>query len=166
MEWLMQCAGGVGVVVVLVALTPIVLAATEPRGCSLAGTGDGVVGVEVDRVLGRSWELRQQCGHPEQPLRAVPMAANAGFASGAMAVRTASTAAVNQPPLVLAGSVVRVTERGTNLMLEVYGTAEGSGRAGERVVVRLDRTLWGGEGDEAPRRVTGVVKMAGVVEIP
>ena len=154
MFWMMQLGhAGAGLLGILL-VAPMVMAATLPGRCSVSGAGDGwgVAGVRQDAATGREWTLLEKCGHPERPLRAVLTGAK---------VTTAARAAEPLAALVVAGRATRVTAHDGDLRMELTGTAEGSGRIGELVVVRLES--FGAM--ETARRVSGVVNAAGEVEM-
>ena len=155
-----------------------------------AGVGCGADGYRVtarqwDAVLGRGWELRQSCAHPEWPARAVAVGAGslpvlavrtiaaaqvaAGVARAGQAVQispaspTAQAVQVAQPLLVRAGEEVRLWSQGERVRIEMSGVAEQSARNGERVVVRVTRQT-----DDAGltvERIAGTVRGAGDVEM-
>jgi hypothetical protein len=121
-----------------------------------------VIAARWDAVLRRSWELREDCAHPEWPARLVAGNAAGPFVRGE-AVRHADAAPVVQPLLVHAGDAVRLWMQDRLVRIEMSGVAEGSARMGERVVVRTTR-----QSDDVGltvERVAGIVRGAGDVEM-
>jgi hypothetical protein len=138
--------------------------ATNRSACAQTQTQCGANGYRViasrwDAVLGREWELRQACAHPEWPARLI---AESGFtSSGAVGLRV--TAPPVQPVLVHAGDSVRLWEQNAMVRIEMSGIAEQAARAGERVIVRLTRQT--DDGGLAVDRIDGIVRGAGDVEM-
>jgi hypothetical protein len=126
--------------------------------------GYRVIATRWDAVLGRSWELRQDCVHPEWPARLVAAATSGFFRSGGAGRSAAATAVpAIRPLLVHAGDFVRLWEQDAMVRIEMSGVAEQSARAGERVVVRITPQT-----DDAGLRVDrieGIVRGAGDVEM-
>lgn len=122
-------------------------------------TGYRVIASRWDAVLGRGWELRQDCAHPEWPARLIAEAAPGSVSMG----RPATAVAAAQPLLVRAGDSVRLWEQDAMVRIEMRGVAEQSARAGERVVVQVTRQT-----DDAGLTVEligGIVRGAGDVEM-
>jgi hypothetical protein len=123
------------------------------------GNGYRVIASRWDAVLGRGWELRQDCAHPEWPARLV--AASGLTSSGASGPRV--TVSAFQPWLVHGGDSVRLWRQNAMVRIEMSGIAEQSARAGEEVVVRMMRQT-----DDAGLRIdrmSGIVRGAGDVEM-
>jgi hypothetical protein len=119
-----------------------------------------VIASRWDAVLGRGWELRQDCAHPEWPARLI-----AETAPGPLGIarRSAAAVAAVQPLLVHAGDPVRLWQQDAMVRIEMSGIAEQSARMGERVVVRITRQT-----DDASLtvdRIDGIVRGVGDVEM-
>jgi hypothetical protein len=127
-------------------------------------SGYRVIASRWDAVLGKSWEVRQDCAHPEWPAHLVAVAAPFPFPiDGAAQSVVTPAAAVVRPPLIHAGDFVKLWEQNAMVRIEMHGVAEQSARAGERVVVRITR-----ETDDAGLtldRIGGVVRGVGDVEM-
>ena len=126
--------------------------------------GYRVVARQWDAVLGRSWELRQACAHPEWPARLV-----AGRSAGAVwpardgVAGTKEVAQIVPPLLVHAGDRVRLWSQDERVRIEMSGVVEQSARGGERVVVQIAR-----QSEDAVmtvERISGIVRGAGDVEM-
>jgi len=125
-------------------------------GC--ASDGSRVVATRWDAVLGKGWQLVEDCAHPERPARLVAAvsAVETGIARGL-------PAAAVQPLLVRAGDVVRLWQQTATVRLEMKGVVEQSAASGEHVVVRITR-----QSDDAGltvQRFDGTVRGAGDVEM-
>jgi len=120
--------------------------------------------VRLDAVGGKSWATVRSCVHPEWP--SVVVAAKAGTASSEPAhVRDDKTVANMGHPAVsvavVGGRRVTVVEVAANVRMEMSGVAQGSGRVGELVWVRILAPGGDGEG----RMAQAVVRSADVLEI-
>jgi hypothetical protein len=150
----------------------ILLACAVVAGCGLAfaQTDDacGADGYRVivrrwDAVLGSSYELRQDCAHPERPARSFAVSSASGAATRSALASPNVAAAVVQPLLVRAGEPVRLWMQDETVRIETSGVAEQSARSGERVTVRITHQT-----DDAGltvQRITGIVRGAGDVEM-
>jgi hypothetical protein len=120
-----------------------VLEAQAPSGC--AADGYRVIAQRWDPVLKRAWESRQECTHPDWPLRMVAMSARADDASatGPAMIRAKAaepaTETMQQPLLVKAGDTVRVWMQDSALRIEMTGVVDRSARRGDRVGVQMTR---------------------------
>lgn len=130
-----------------------------------AGCGRGgyrVIAARWDAVLRRSWELHEDCAHPERPARVV--AGNwAGPSAQGTGARPAEVAPIAQPLLVHAGDAVRLWMQDRTVRIEMSGVAEESACVGEHVVVRTTR-----QNDDTGftvERVAGIVRGPGDVEM-
>lgn len=121
-----------------------------------------------DAVLKREWESRQECAHPERPLRLVAInyedsgSAKQSYRSGYESV-PAATHMLVEPLLVKAGDTVRLWMQGTVVRIEMSGVAERSASQGERVIVQVTR-----HDDDAGltvEHIAGTVSGAGEVEM-
>lgn len=154
-------AGGVAVW-----LGPTAAWARADTGC--AAVGYRVVATRWDAVLGRSWQLREECAHPEWPARWVAGSARTagpGVSSGARngAIRTKAVAPPEKPLLVHAGGPVTLWMQDAIERVEMSGVAEQSAHIGEHVMVQVSR-----QNDEQGRtieRFAGTVSGPGDVEM-
>ena len=136
-----------------------VWALAQGAGCS--DDGRRVVATRWDAVLGKGWELVEDCAHPERPARLIA-AVSAVEAGPAGIVRGLPVAAI-RPLLVRAGDVVRLWQQTDTVRIEMSGVVEQSAGAGEHVVVRITRQT-----DDAgltTQRIDGTVRGAGDVEM-
>jgi len=119
--------------------------------------------VRLDAVGGKSWATVRSCVHPEWP--AVVVRAKDGRATPEAHVTGDKTVAnMGHPaiPVVVAGGRrVTVVEVAANVRMEMSGVAQGSGRVGELVWVRILAPGGDGEG----RMAQAVVRSADVLEI-
>jgi hypothetical protein len=132
-------------------------AAQASYGCG--GDGSRVIATRWDAVLGRGWELQQDCAHPDWPARLV-----------ATSSRGATTALASQravepmtPLLVRAGDSVRLWQQAKNVRIEMTGVAEQGARAGEPIMVRVVRQT--DDAGQTVQRISGTVRGAGDVEM-
>jgi len=132
-------------------------AAQAAEGCGADGLR--VVATRWDGVLGRGWELRQDCSHPDWPARLVAVAVHA--ASGAVEQQRAAAAIL--PLLVRAGDSVRLWQQAENVRIEMTGVAEQGARAGEPITVRVVRQT--DDAGQTVQRISGTVRGAGDVEM-
>ncbi len=131
--------------------------AQAAAGCGAKGYR--VIASEWDAVLRRSWELRQDCIHPDWPAR---------LAAGSESQQDRNAWIQQAPPsprplAVHAGEPVRLWMQDGMVRIEMSGVTEQSARVGERVLVRVTR-----QSDEAGltvERIGGVVRGAGDVEM-
>jgi hypothetical protein len=151
-----------------VAARPGTAVAQEPdvaavqAGCGAEGYR--VVARQWDAVLGRSWELRQACAHPEWPARLAAMSsAGAGLTARDGLAGTKEVAQIVPPLLVHAGDRVRLWMQDERVRIEMSGVVEQSARGGERVVVQIARQSE--DAGMTVERISGVVRGAGDVEM-
>lgn len=150
-----------------VAVWPMAADAQAASSSASAGCGAGgyrVVATRWDAVLGRGWELRQDCAHPDWPARSVAVSRQA-IASGAQSgpAGTGAIAPPVQPFLVHAGERVRLWSQDEMVRIEMSGVAEQSARSGESVMVQIAR-----QNDGAGMTVetlSGIVRGPGDVEM-
>ena len=132
--------------------------------------------VRFDAALSEAWALVEECGHPEKPLRALPLhlsrselldmhfpmalAPAQGGTSYIDAKGTAGTGiiALAGPPMVRAGDTVRLWQSGGIVRIELAAKAEQAGRPGDEIWLRSDA---GG----FTQRMKGVVRARGSVEM-
>jgi hypothetical protein len=131
-------------------------------GCGVQGYR--VVARRWDAVLGRSWDLRQDCAHPEWPAHLVAAgSASVGTMTRNGPVRTKEVAQTVQPLLVHAGDRVRLWSQDEMVRIEMSGVVEQSAHGGESVVVQIARQSE--EAGTTVERINGVVRGAGDVEM-
>jgi hypothetical protein len=137
-------------------------AAAVQAGCGAQGYR--VVARWWDVVLGRDWELRQECAHPEWPARSVAAGSGSvGLMARNGAVRTKEVAQTVQPLLVHAGDRVRLWSQDEMVRIEMSGVVEQSAHGGDRVVVQIARQ--NEDAGMTVERIDGVVRGAGDVEM-
>jgi hypothetical protein len=126
-------------------------------------TPDGyrVLARRWDAVLGKAWELRQNCAHPEWPAHSV--ATNGAGPQAQSDTPMQSFQALPQAQLVHAGDPVRLWLQDATVRIEMSGVAEQSGRDGDHVVVRITRQT--DTDGLTVERFTGIVRGAGDVEM-
>jgi flagella basal body P-ring formation protein FlgA len=112
-------------------------------------------------VLGKGWDLVEDCAHPERPARLVA-AVSVVDASPVAVLRGLPIAAI-RPLLVRAGEVVRLWQQTATVRIELKGIAEQSAASGEHVVVRMTRQTE--DAGLAVQRIDGTVRGAGDVEM-
>jgi len=142
-------------------------AAAQTPARTDAGCGaDGyrVVARRWDAVLGRSWELRQNCAHPEWPTRSVAAGSVAlGAAEWNGLVKVNEITQIIQPLLVHAGDRVRLWMQDEMVRIEMSGVVEQSARGGDRVMVQIMQ-----HSDDVGmtvERIPGIVRSTGDVEM-
>jgi hypothetical protein len=151
------------------AVAPPGTAVAQEPVAAVAQAGCGAQGYRVvarwwDVVLGRDWELRQACAHPEWPARLVAAgSAGAGLMARNGMVRTKEVAQTVQPLLVHAGDRVRLWSQGEMVRIEMSGVVEQSAHGGDRVVVQIARH--NEDAGMTVERFNGVVRGAGDVEM-
>jgi Chaperone for flagella basal body P-ring formation len=150
---------GLGLVLLGVGLTCGAGAFAQSAGCS--GEGRRVVATRWDAVLGKGWELVEDCAHPERPARLV--AAMSVLEGGSVGVLRGLPVAAIRPLLVRAGDVVRLWQQTATVRIEMNGVAEQSAANGEHVVVRTTRQT--DDAGLAVQRIDGTVRGAGDVEM-
>jgi hypothetical protein len=126
-------------------------------GCGAGGYR--VVATRWDAVLGRGWELRQDCSHPDWPVRLVAILSR-GASGAATGQRVAEPM---KPLLVRAGDSVRLWQQAENVRIEMTGVAEQGARAGEPITVRVVRQT--DDAGQTVQRISGTVRGAGDVEM-
>lgn len=136
--------------------------------------------VRFDAALGEVWALVEECGHPERPLRALPLrlsrdqllamhlpaalganltsAQTSGSYPSPAGYAGAQLVALVEPPIVHAGDTVRLWQRGGAVQMELAAKAEQAGRSGDEIWLRSDA---GG----FTQRMRGVVRAPGSVEM-
>jgi hypothetical protein len=136
--------------------------AAVQAGCGAQGYR--VVARQWDVLLGRSWELRQECAHPEWPARLVAgSAAGTGATARDGVAGTKEVAQIVPPLLVHAGERVRLWSQDERVRIEMSGVVEQSARGGERVVVQIARQSE--DSGMTVERISGIVRGAGDVEM-
>jgi hypothetical protein len=131
---------------------------------AVCGGGYRVIAHRWDPVLRMSWEMRQDCAHPDWPARLASVASIAAgpIAVGSLVMPTDQAPAV-EPLLVRAGDQVRLWLVDGPVRIEMSGVAEQSARNGTHVIVKITR-----QSDDAGltvRRIPGIVRGAGDVEM-
>lgn len=151
-----------------VLVASIVSAALTWPMLAVAQTGCGTDGYRVisqrwDAVLRGGWELRQNCTHPEWPVRLSSM--SRGTIGQPKLYETVAPESIPapQPLLVHGGETVRLWQQDDKVRIEMYGVAEQSARAADRIIVRIVRQ----HGDEAAsvERIAGIVRATRDVEM-
>ena len=123
-------------------------------GCGTSGTG-GTGGTVRDWGLRRAWAIERDCGHPERPAVLVEIPWTDSLAGNAPESDcTRGEAPAN--PEVRAGMRVAVVRREGRAAVQLWGTALGTGRTGERIAVRA------GLGSST---LVGIVRGPGRVEL-
>lgn len=129
-------------------------------GCT---SGYRVVSRHYDAELRKTWELRQDCAHPDWPARTV---ATAFGDTEHLTDNPASPAAEvsSVPPLLVhAGEPVRLWSQDATSRIEITGIAEQSARAGERINVRISHQS--SDSGLTIQHIAGIVRAADSVEI-
>jgi hypothetical protein len=132
-------------------------AATSEMNCTAEGYR--VVAQRWDAILNTGWELRQNCLHPEWPVRLAPSKA---------VVRVSNPAVDEAIPtlrslLVHAGDRVRLWAQSERVRVEMSGRVEQSGRNGDHVIVQITRHS--DEPGSVPDRLPGIVRGVDDVEM-
>lgn len=130
-------------------------------GCGSAGFR--VIARRWDAVLKMSWELRQDCIHPEWPARSVATAGLTGQGLRKPIVEVSGGDRIVQLFPVRAGDTVRLWQQSEAVRIEMSGVAERSARNGERVVVRIVRQS--AEEGQIVDHIAGTVRGAADVEM-
>jgi hypothetical protein len=164
-------------VLVAVGVCPAVRAASGGGAAAVATVavpkGYRVREVRWDPVLQRSWAVLESVDHPERPTMAVlpemqgraGMGVRVGAASGLSTDSGGRSVVVTTAPPVLvvhAGDQVLLRSEDANLRLQLTAVAEENGGVGDRVRVRL---LGGSFDEQGAKRVTGIVRGPGEVEM-
>ncbi len=131
------------------------------QGAGCSSEGRRVVATRWDAVLGKGWELVEDCAHPERPARLV--AAASAVEAGAVGGLRGQPIAAVRPLLVRVGEVVRLWQQTATVRIELKGIAEQSAASGEHVVVRIARQTE--DAGLAVQRIDGTVRGAGDVEM-
>ena len=132
------------------------------NGCGAEGYR--VVGRRWDALLGRRWELRQDCRHPEWPARLVAMGSVVVEPMArSVPVKMNEVAQVLPRLLVHAGDRVRLWQQDEMVRIEMIGVVEQSARSGDHVVVQITRQSE--DSGMTVERVTGTVRGSGDVEM-
>ena len=125
--------------------------------------GYRVIARRWDAVLKISYELRQDCAHPERPARSFAVGSALDTASRSVLTGPNIAAAASQPLLVHAGEQVNLWMQDESVRIEMSGVAEQSARSGERVTVRITRQT--DDAGLAVQRIAGIVRGSGDVEM-
>jgi hypothetical protein len=146
-----------------VLLADVVLAGSMPAqtGCPISGYR--VLARRWDAVLRMGWELRQDCAHPEWPLRSVAIGVVTNFGGATVAEVAPVRVSISPPILVRAGDAVRLWLQDEAARIEMSGVAEQSAHKGERVLVRITRQDI--EEGLTVQHIAGTVRGVGDVEI-
>jgi len=159
MAWLAGCLGASGQGL-----------PTQP-GAGCTPQGRRVVARRWDAVLGRGWDVVEDCAHPERPARLIAetstsetwMSGRVGQTGRTIGAAAQPVAAALGPLLVHAGESVMLWRQTENVRIEMVGVAEQSARIGDQVVVRSTQQT-----DDAGltvQRINGTVRGAGDVEM-
>lgn len=136
--------------------------AVAQTGCN--ADGYRVLGRRWDALLGRSWELRQDCAHPEWPAHLVAVGSVVVGAAARSEASKSNEVAQNLPPLLVhAGDRVRLWQQDEMVRIEMSGVVEQSARNGDRVVVQITRQSE--DSGMTVERVSGTVRGPGDVEM-
>lgn len=125
-------------------------------------SGYRVVARRYDAELRKTWEFRQDCGHPEWPAYSVAVS-NAALLTGNLTSLPQAHASNIEPLLVRAGERVRLWSQDASSRIEITGIAEQSARAGERINVRVAHQT--DDSGLAIQHIAGIVRASGNVEI-
>ncbi|ADW69383.1 hypothetical protein [Granulicella tundricola] len=135
-------------------------AVSQTVGAPLVASGGyRLADVRRDALRNKSWAMVESCGHPEQPAIAVEVAGSV--------LKGESAAGVAVGPVVMrAGATVRLVRLEANVRLEMPAVAQMNGALGERVRVRVVRSVgdFGGAGSEE-QVLVGVVRGSDVLEM-
>jgi hypothetical protein len=138
------------------------LSAQANSGCTPAGYR--VIAHQRDTVLNMSWELRQDCTHPEWPARAVAISAAAEYLLPHSLPGAKFEASRLSPPLLVhAGDPVRLWQQDSTVRIEMSGIAEQSAHEGDHIVVRITRQTE--DAGLNVQRISGIVRATGDVEM-
>jgi hypothetical protein len=155
-------------VLLVTALAVMLLWRSSPSDAQIQGgcgtTSYRIVSQSWDAVLKRGWEWRQECDHPDWPLRLVAMGSSGrgttspDAKSSVLRMAAIAPESAQSPVLVNAGDVVRLWMQDDAVRIDMSGIVERSAHQGERVIVQVTR-----QDDEAgltvqriPGRVSGV----------
>lgn len=119
--------------------------------------------VRRDAVGGRNWATVRSCVHPEWPPVVVPTAVAHGPAQAHLnddKTVVAMGRPIVTPMAVMGGQRVTVVVLDAKVRMELAGVAQGSGRVGDQVWVRILTADGEGEG----RMAQAVVRSADVLE--
>lgn len=146
----------------------IVCAAATPIACAaiLAQTpctGHRVIARRYDAELRKTWELRQDCLHPDWPAHSVAVSSNTALLTANVAALSLATTFPAQPLLVHAGEPVRLWSQDRSSRIEITGIAEQGARLGERINVRLTHQT--DESGIIVQHIAGIVRGVDDVEI-
>jgi hypothetical protein len=146
----------------------IVCAAAMPMACAaiLAQTPCAayrVIARRYDAELRKTWELRQDCIHPDWPAHSVAVSSNTALLAVNLTPLSLASSLPVQPLLVRAGERVRLWSQDANSRIEIGGIAEQTARLGERINVRLTHQT--DESGIIIQHIAGIVRGADDVEI-
>jgi len=145
--------------------TTVALSSLGVIAQSTCPAGYHVLSRHYDAELRRTWELRQDCAHPDWPAHAVAItnsALHAGNSTSSSLVAVSTVPAV-QPILVRAGEPVHLWLQDAASRIEITGIAEQSAHLGERINVRITRQTE--DTGLAIQHIAGVVRASANVEI-
>lgn len=137
------------------------ISAIAQSGCG--SDGYRVISRRWDALLGTGRELRQNCTHPEWPVRSILMGSGVTGDPVKHNSPVPESKLLLQPLLVHAGDTVRLWQQDEKVRIEMYGVAEQSAREAERTIVRVLRQH--GEEGTSVERIAGVVRATGDVEM-
>jgi hypothetical protein len=163
---LWQCSGLFGIAWLACSVSAIGQVAQAQQGAGCTAEGRRVVARRWDVVLGKGWDLVEDCAHPERPARLIASASADATDMGRVG-RTIGqaepVAAALSPLLVRAGDSVKLWQQTENVRIEMVGVVEQSARMGQHVVVRFTRQS--DDGGLTVKRIDGTVRGAGDVEM-
>lgn len=122
-----------------------------------------VIARHYDAELRKTWELRQDCVHPDWPAHSVAVSSSTALLTANLTSLSPATAISVHPLLVHAGEPVRLWSQDANSRIEITGVAEQSARFGERINVRLTHQT--DESGIIIQHIAGIVRAADDVEI-
>jgi hypothetical protein len=125
-------------------------------------TGYRILSRHYDAALQKTWELRQDCLHPDWPAHSVAVTNTALLTGNAVSLQLATVANI-QPLLVRAGEPVRLWSQDRSARIEVTGIAEQSAHLGERINVRI--THQSDDNGLTIQHISGIVRGTDSVEI-
>ena len=126
-------------------------------------SGYRVIARRYDAELLKTWELRQDCLHPDWPAHSVAVSSNTALLTANLTPLSLATTFPAQPLLVRAGEPVRLWSQDASSHIEITGIAEQGARLGERINVRLTHKT--DESGIIIQHIAGIVRGADDVEI-
>ncbi len=138
--------------------TPAEAVSQRTDGATDTRSGYRAESRRYDPLLGRSWVVVVDCGHPERPAQTI--AASDALPMQPEVVRSI---VVTKPMVVKAGSLVRVVGNTASFHLETPAYAESSGAVGDRIRVRLVRLS--AESGQGAVELTATVRGPGYLEL-